>query len=182
MRVNLLPTEMVRRVRPNWRAVLSLVGVLLLAAVTGVFYTALQSQVGRIEASIRAMEEEYRHYTAALARKQTMDELRTLYEEKSRFVQQLSGQVRWNGVMDELRAIVPRTVVLHSVSSDAAGNISIAGQSGSWQALSQFVVNIQAGSCVTDPDVKSVTWNEELGAFVFSMTCKTKAGVGQSGR
>lgn len=182
MRVNLLPYQLAQKAGPNWRTVFTLAGVVLLAAVTLIFYVALQAQVTNYRADIAATQEEYSKYTAAVERKELLDSLQAMYTQKSGFISQLAGQgVKWNDVMDEIRRIIPRTVVLENVSSDAQGVITMDGRAGSLQAISQFMVNIQKAGTITEPDIKSIEWDAENQVFVWNMTCRTKQVVSTGG-
>lgn len=178
MKVNLLPYQIAQKAGPNWRTVFSLAGVVLLAAVTLIFYVALQARVASFQAKIDVAETQYQEYTGALERKNLLDQLQAAYSEKSEFIDTLSGEgVKWNDIMDELRDIIPRTVVLGRVSSDEMGVITIEGRAGSLQAMVQFMINIQAGNYVTTPDIQRASWSTEASCFMFSMTCQTKQQV-----
>lgn len=175
MKVNLLPYQMAQKAGPNWRSVFTLAGVVLLAAVTLIFYVALQARVGSYAAKIAAAEEQYQKYTTALERKTLLDQLQAAYTTKSGFIEQLAGQgVKWNDIMDEIRAIIPRTVVLSTVTSNATGLITMQGQAGSLQAIAQFMVNIQKGETISKADIIRATWDPDANAFVFTMTCQAK--------
>ncbi len=182
MKVNLLPYQLAQKAGPNWRAVFTIAGVVLLAAVTLIFYVALQAQVASFKADIASTEKELANYASAVERKSLLDSLQAAYTEKSAFIGQLAGEgIKWNSVMDEIRHIVPATVVLESVTSNTEGLVNIDGRAGSLQAIAQFVVNIQAAQTVTDPDVKSIGWNTDLGVYEWKMTCKTKQVVSTGG-
>ncbi len=175
MKVNLLPYQMVQKAGRNWRGLFALGGVILLASATLIFYVALQAQITRYEQDIAAMETEYQQYTAALERKKLLDEMQAAFSEKSGFITQLSGSgVKWNTIMDELRSIIPKTVVLYSVSSTEGTTIDITGQADTLQALAQFMINIQKANRVTKPDVRDVNWDQAAATFLFTMTCETK--------
>lgn len=175
MRVNLLPYHMAQKAGPNWRTVFSLAGVVLLAAVTLIFYVALQARITSFQAKIVAAEEQYQQYVGALERKELLDQLQAAYSSKSTFIDQLAGGgVKWNDIMDELREIIPKTVVLDHVGADPTGVISLQGRAGSWQAIAQFMVRIQAAEYVTEPDIQRASWECAEAYFTFSMTCRTK--------
>lgn len=183
MKVNLLPYQMAQKAGPNWRTIFALGGVVLLAAVTLIFYVALQARVTSYEARITDADQKYQNYVAALGRKDLLDQLQAAYTQKSGFIQQLSGQgVEWNLIMDEIRDIIPRTVVLDEVTSNTEGVITIDGRAGSLQALAQFMVNIEKAKYIAQPDIKTATWDTEANAFVFVMLCTAKAeAVNQGG-
>jgi Tfp pilus assembly protein PilN len=178
MKVNLLPYQIAQKAGPNWRAVFSLAGVVLLAAVTLIFYVALEARVRSFEKRITSAEVQFQEYAGALERKSLLEQLQAAYSEKSAFIEELSGEgVKWNDIMDELRQIIPRTVVLGKVISDDTGLISIEGRAGSLQAIVQFMVNIQKGHYVTEPDIQKASWSVDAGCFTFSMTCRAKQQV-----
>ncbi len=182
MKVNLLPYQMAQKAGPNWRGVFTLAGLVLLAAVTLIFYVALQARIGSYEAKIAAAEEQYQKYTTALERKTLLDQLQAAYTAKSGFIEQLAGQgVKWNDIMDEIRTIIPRTVVLDTVTSGAGGLITMQGQAGSLQAIAQFMVNIQKGQTISKADIVKATWNDGEEAFTFTMTCKVRQQEASSG-
>jgi Tfp pilus assembly protein PilN len=184
MRVNLLPYQMAQKAGPNWRGVFTLAGVALLAAVTLIFYGALQVQVTRIQKDLITMEQDYEQYEPALGRLQLLQDLQARRDAMTRFTESLPGMgVRWNLIMGELRDIIPATVVLEDVISDpATGVIALSGRSGSLQALAQFMVAIQKAEYVTQPDIRNATRNLEVGFFEFIMTCLPKVeGANPSG-
>jgi len=175
VKVNLLPYQMAQKAGPNWRTIFTLAGVVMLAAVTLIFYVALQARVASYAAKITAAEEQYKQYTEALDRKTLLDQLQAAYTSKSCFINQLAGQgVKWNDIMDELRDIIPRTVVLDAVTADTNGVITLQGRAGSLQAMAQFMINIQTGRTIEKPDIISADWNPDAGAFMFTMTCRAK--------
>ncbi len=175
MKVNLLPYQMAQKAGTNWRTLVSLAGVVLLAGVTLIFYVALQARIGSYEARITTAEEQYQQYTTALERKSTLDELQAAYTTKSGFIEQLAGLgIKWNDIMDELRDIIPRTVVLDNVASTPEGLITVTGNAGSWQALAQFMVGIQRAETIEKPDIIRGTWNPAENVLDFTMTCRAK--------
>jgi Tfp pilus assembly protein PilN len=177
MKINLLPYQDAQRTGPNWQLIFSVLGLVLLGGVTVIFYLALEGQVQSIEAEIAATRADYQKYAAALERKALLDQLQQTYSQKSGFIERLSGEgVRWNLVMDELARIIPRTVILDTVTNDGVKSISINGRAGSLQAISQFMVNIQAAVYLAKPDIHQATWNADISSFVFSITCEAKGG------
>lgn len=181
MRVNLLPYQMVGKTGPNWQLVFTLSGIVLLASVTAIFYVSLQAQVSSYQNQIAAMEQEYQQYQAAIDRKAFLDQLQTVYTQKSTFIEQLAGEgVKWNLIMEEIRDIIPRTVIVDTMNSGDGGTINIVGRAGSLQALSHFMVNIQMATYVTKPDLQRIAWDSEESAFGFTMTCQPKE-VGAGG-
>ncbi|RJQ08408.1 MAG: hypothetical protein C4551_05385 [Bacillota bacterium] len=182
MKVNLLPYQLAQKAGPNWRTIFLLGGMVLLAGVTLIFYVALQGQVNKFMADIAAVKRDYEQYTAALERKATLDQLQASYTEKQGFIMQLSGEgVKWNDIMDELRSIIPKTVVLDTVSSDETGHMVLEGRAGGLIALSQFHNNIQDSATMAAPDVKSVLWDIEGAFFKFVLECDAKQAVGDGG-
>ncbi len=176
MKVNLLPYEVPERRRANLTLIFALTGILLLAGATFIFYSALQGRVTAIHSQIADIQREYEKYGPALERKAYLDQLEAAISRKSAFIQQLSGQgVKWNRIMDELRDIIPQTVVLDAVTNGEDGVITIVGRAGSLQAVSQYMENIRESEFVTAPGIRRVTWNTEFGAFEFVMTCRAKA-------
>jgi len=179
MRVNLLPYELTGKRKANWSLVFTLLGIFMVAVVTAVFYLALQGRVNALRDEIAMVKNEYQNYTRAIERKSLLDQLQVVYSEKSGFINELSGEgVKWNLIMDEIRDIIPRTVVLDMVTNDGEDLITITGRAGSLQAISQYMINIQTARYVADPDLKNATWNAELEAFEFLMTCSPKGVSG----
>lgn len=184
MRVNLLPYQLAQKAGPNWRGVFTLAGVALLAAVTLIFYGALQVQVTRVQKDLIAMEQDYQQYQPALERQQLLQDLQARRDAMTQFTESVPGMgVKWNLIMDELRDIIPATVVLEDVISDpTTGAITVSGRSGSLQALAQFMVAIQKAEYVTQPDIRNATRNLDLDFFAFTMTCLPKVeGANPSG-
>lgn len=175
MRVNLLPYEMTEKKTTNLGVIFTMVGLVLLAAVTGVFYLGLQGRVNELERSISQAQADFQEYARAIERKSYLDQLQIVVSQKEGLVDELSGQgVKWNLIMDEIRDIIPWTVVLDTVTNDAEGTITIAGRAGSLQAISQYLVNVQKARYVTAPDIQTATWSPDLNAFMFVMTCAPK--------
>jgi len=180
MRVNLLPYHMTEKKGPNWPLIFTLAGIILLAAVTFIFYTALQARIADYEVRIADMRREYEQYTAAIGRKDYLDQLQALVNQKQSFIDQLSGHgVQWNLIMDELRSIIPKTVVLDTVRDNGEA-IEISGHAGSLQAIAYYMENIDEGRYVTDSEIHNATWSDGLGAFLFKMTCRAR-GVPSGG-
>lgn len=182
MKVNLLPYQMAQKAGTNWRTIFTLAGVVMLAAVTLIFYVALQARVASYEARIVAADEQYTNYTNALEQKALLDQLQAAYTTKSGFIDKLAGQgVLWNDIMDEIRDIIPRTVVLGTVGADTEGLITINGMSGSLQALAQFMIGIAKGQTIEKPDIITATWDETTSSFQFVLTCRAKQAVSNGG-
>jgi Tfp pilus assembly protein PilN len=176
MKVNLLPYEAPERRGANLTLIFALTGILLLAGATFIFYAALEGRVTAIQGQIADIQQEYEKYGPALERRAYLDRLEAAIKQKSAFIEELSGQgVKWNRIMDELRDIIPQTVVLDAVTNSEDGVITIVGRAGSLQAISQYMENIRRSEYVTAPGIKRVSWNTEFGAFEFIMTCRTKA-------
>jgi Tfp pilus assembly protein PilN len=175
MRVNLLPYQEEQKTGTRWATIFTLLGAILLVAVTVVFYLAMEGQVRSYEDRIAGLEREYQNYLPALQRKAELDQLLAMHSQKSDFVSQLSGEgVKWNLIMDELRKIIPLTVVVDSIEAQGEAEILIKGRAGSWQAISHFMVNIQNAKTVTRPDLHKGSWKREINAFEFEMTCEAK--------
>jgi type IV pilus assembly protein PilN len=155
IKINLLPRERIRRIAVAPRILVTLVSVVVVAAlalVTGWMITRnvlLRGELARVNARIEELRPQVAE-VEALTRQ--IDEARR----KEQLLRQLeSSRVPWERVMNELRKILPTDVWLTRLDAKGDGSLTFEGFGLSYEAVARFMVNLNASPVFQNADFLS---------------------------
>ncbi len=88
--------------------------------------------------------------------------------------------VKWNQVLAEIGRVIPETVVLTSLTSDPAGQVTVQGHAESLEVIAQFGAGIQAATNLGRPALSQAQRDQVTGSYTFTLRFETKE-VGSGG-
>lgn len=174
IRINLLPSERVRRRAIAPRALALLVaGALVVVVLVSTFY--LNARNGRVRAELQRVNQEIEALKPKVAQ---VEALRRQIEEarrKEQLLRQLEAlRVNWDVVLEEVRTIMPRDVWLTQVELRDAGDLVFNGYGMSYEAVARFMVSLEDSEMFSDTDMlvsqKQKIVNQDV--INFSLTAK----------
>lgn len=153
------------------RLPLLVVGVVVLTLLAGLGHLGLWAVVRHYEAELAEARQECASLAGVVERYELMQRFEATNAGKGSLIAALPViNVKWNRVLDEVRRVIPQTVVLTALRSEPSGVVTVEGRAGDLEVLAQFGAGVQTATYLGSPGLSQAQWDSATGTYVFTLS------------